>query len=145
MLAAGYKPGFQTRKINHSSASTLLERLRRNLNAMLRTGRTLPSGKLVLHWTSKGAIVRCEATASEISRTLRPLILKAWQGPFVNSGGAAPPPPLALRSLATLKATPGLCPRSPGCARAIPSLLRDHRSGCGTVVPHVVGRTQTRT
>ncbi len=67
MLAAGYKPGFQTRKINHSSASTLLERLRRNLNAVLRTGRTLPSGKLVLHWTSKGAIVRCEATASEIS------------------------------------------------------------------------------
>src|SRR5882762_8088467 len=42
MLAAGYKPGFQTRKINHSSASTLLQRLRRNLNAVLRTGRTLP-------------------------------------------------------------------------------------------------------
>src|SRR6267143_1308332 len=42
MLAAGYKPGFQTRKINHSSASTLLERLRRNLNAVLRTGPTFP-------------------------------------------------------------------------------------------------------
>jgi len=38
------------------------------LNAVLRTGRTLPSGKRVLHWTSKGAIVRCEATASEITR-----------------------------------------------------------------------------
>jgi len=43
------------------------------LNAVLRTGRTLPAGKLVLHWTSKGAIVRCEATASfeGVARTLR--------------------------------------------------------------------------
>src|SRR2546430_16537767 len=73
MLATGYNPGFQTREINHSSASTLLELLRRNLNSVLRTGRTLPSGKLALHWTSQGAFVRCGATASfeGVARTFR--------------------------------------------------------------------------
>ncbi len=63
MLAAGYKPGFQTRKINHSSASTLLERLRRNLNAVLRTGRTLPSGKLVLREQRRGCSASAAGTA----------------------------------------------------------------------------------
>src|SRR2546429_8439013 len=94
MLAAGYKPGFQTRKINHSSASTLLERWRRNLNAVLRTGRTLPSGKLVLHWTSKGAIVRCEETASEISRNPATAYFEGVASTFREQRrGCTPSPP----------------------------------------------------